>query len=163
MAPLPPAAPGIMTWRGDTFSSPCGKNKAVGRRLLPPGGSACPLGASRGRAGTLGVTQLLEGTLSTFTHKAGALRTGERGVHTGHGHRDRCTRKLAIHTDSSTPSLRHGSRCWGRRSKRSNSKSIRALGASLLCAGRCRFTQFSQLCEAVSTSQVRRLSDWQRD
>lgn len=69
----------------------------------------------------------------------------------------------AIHTDSSTPPLRHGSRCWGRRSKRSNSKSVRALGASPLCAGRRRFTQFSQLCEAVSTPQVRSLSDWQRD
>lgn len=59
----------------------------------------------------LGVTQLPEGTLPTFTHKAGALRTGERCVHTGHGHRDRCTRKLAIHTDSSTPSLNKQRKC----------------------------------------------------
>lgn len=34
--PLPPAALGIMTWRGDAFSPPSGKNKAVGSRVLPP-------------------------------------------------------------------------------------------------------------------------------
>lgn len=119
-------------------------------------------GCQQGRAGTLGVTQLLEGTLSTFTHKAGALRTGERGVHTGHGHRDRCTRKLAIHTGIPP---RHQARVLvlGTRSKRSEWQEHQALGASLLCAGRCRFTSSHNSVKQSRSSQVRRLSEWQRD
>lgn len=104
----------VETWAADTWCPAPRRpgHDLEGRRLLTslweeqsgrqpcpsPSGSVHPLGASRERAGTRGAPSALEGTSPTFTHRAGALRTGDRRAHTGHGQRDKCTRKSAIFT-----------------------------------------------------------------
>lgn len=97
----------------------------------------------------LGRTQLLEGTSSTFTHKAGALRTGERSVHTGHGHRDRCTRLFTL-----TPPPRHSGMVLGAGDGGASAATARASGR--LVPARCVLGDAVLLSSHSSVKQSRR-------